>query len=511
VGALLAVTPFLLFPKPQLMWIAVAAPLSWVFYARACRRGAETPLNRPLLLLMMMVAVSLWATFDVNLSLGKVAGVLLGVFWFRAIVLLVRDQRRLIASLVVFCAGAVGVVFIGLAGTQWKGRVEWLNPVTSHFPVRLKSLPGAEEGFNPNAVGSTMLWVVPLLALLLWYWIRRRNSDSPRQAGGHMGSPLQFSGGGAGGLRFAVVLVCLLALALTAGMLLISQSRGAWVGFVAAALLLMITGSLWTRRAAYVVVAVSLAAVLALRPWKIWNASDQAAVGSGGVISIAGRAEIWSRAVYGIQDFPFTGMGMNAFRKVMPVLYPAFTIPPEVDVASAHNHILQAALDLGIPGMVAYLAIWAATARILYYVVRRSVDSFKRVVAQGIGAGLFAQFVFQLTDAIPLGAKVGIFFWLALGITAALFRLAREEVKANDEGVVRVWKISTGEVFAIWVLSSLLSIAFIGEHPYIGLALGIVGGIVLGYCAVENYLGKDENRGFTRMNADRVGVPESVG
>jgi len=40
--------------------------------------------------------------------------------------------------------------------------------------------------------------------------------------------------------------------------------------------------------------------------------------------TVSGRVEVWSRALYGIQDFPFTGMGMNAFRRVVPVLYPCF-------------------------------------------------------------------------------------------------------------------------------------------------------------------------------------------
>jgi putative inorganic carbon (hco3(-)) transporter len=59
-----------------------------------------------------------------------------------------------------------------------------------------------------------------------------------------------------------------------------------------------------------------------------------------------------------IQDFPFTGMGMNVFRKVVPVLYPLFLIGPDIDIGHAHNEFLQAALDLGIPGLIAFLALY---------------------------------------------------------------------------------------------------------------------------------------------------------
>lgn len=62
-----------------------------------------------------------------------------------------------------------------------------------------------------------------------------------------------------------------------------------------------------------------------------------------GEIHIASRWEIWSKAIEGIQDFAFTGMGMNSFRKVVHGWYPLTTIQPNTDIASAHNHILQAA------------------------------------------------------------------------------------------------------------------------------------------------------------------------
>jgi O-antigen ligase len=43
--------------------------------------------------------------------------------------------------------------------------------------------------------------------------------------------------------------------------------------------------------------------------------------------------------------------------RVVPVLYPLFTVPLDSDIAHAHNIFLQTALDLGIPGLVAYLAL----------------------------------------------------------------------------------------------------------------------------------------------------------
>ena len=43
------------------------------------------------------------------------------------------------------------------------------------------------------------------------------------------------------------------------------------------------------------------------------------------------RLEIWSRAIYMLQDFPFTGIGMGAFRQVANLLYPFFLAGPDAE------------------------------------------------------------------------------------------------------------------------------------------------------------------------------------
>jgi putative inorganic carbon (HCO3(-)) transporter len=145
------------------------------------------------------------------------------------------------------------------------------------------------------------------------------------------------------------------------------------------------------------------------------NTSQQ----SADEISLSGRPEIWSRAFYAIQDFPFTGAGLGTFRRVVNLLYPLFTISPTYDIAHAHDIFLQVALDLGLPGLIAYLAcLWIAFV-VAWHGARRSAGAV-RSLALGLLAGLLALHVYGLTDAIALGAKPGVAFWLALGLIAAL-------------------------------------------------------------------------------------------
>jgi O-antigen ligase len=151
---------------------------------------------------------------------------------------------------------------------------------------------------------------------------------------------------------------------------------------------------------------------------------------SNQINTLSGRVEIWSRAIYGIQDFPFTGMGMNNFRRIVPILYPLFTISPNVDIAHAHNHLLQAALDLGLPGLVAYLALWLALAALLWQSWRQTSSLWLRGLALGFAGSLLAYFVYGLLDAVALGAKPGFVFWFLAGLVVSLHGVVCQSVTA---------------------------------------------------------------------------------
>jgi putative inorganic carbon (HCO3(-)) transporter len=399
---LLAIAPALLFPTPRRLMVLALVPIVWACARTATGRAVpRTPLNVVLYVLLAMVAVSLYATFDIQFSLGKVSGVLLGVLLYWAVVRWVTTPERLRFATGAFLLAGAGLAVIGVLGTNWFEKFPLLGAVAAKLPKAIRGIPGAEEGFHPNAVAGCLVLFVPLqIALLLARPSRRLNATTTQWR------PLPGTA-----IQSALLI-------LTAGTLLLTQSRGAWVGIAVATLSFLFWYGRRTRvLAAVLVVLVFFAAVLG--PQTAANmAISQSGPGMAG--NVSGRVELWSRAIYGIQDFPFTGMGMNAFRKVMPVLYPTFLSSPDFDVAHAHNHLLQAGLDLGIPGLIAYVSIWTLLGILLVRVYHGSADRGTRALAGGLGAGFIAHFAFNMTDAIPLGAKVGVLFWLALALVVSL-------------------------------------------------------------------------------------------
>src|SRR5712691_6596601 len=84
---LLAISPVLLFPTPGRLVVLPAIPvLLTAAYISTGRVVPRTPMNIALFVLLAMVAVSLFVTIDVVLSLGKVCGMVLGTLLFWAIV-----------------------------------------------------------------------------------------------------------------------------------------------------------------------------------------------------------------------------------------------------------------------------------------------------------------------------------------------------------------------------------------------------------------------------------------
>lgn len=416
---LLAIAPVLLFPTPsRLVVLAVVPALWWAAWATTGRAVPRTKMNPALWLLLAMVGVSLFVTFDVRLSLGKVSGVLLGVLLFWAIVRWTNSAERLAWATAAFLSAGAGLAVIGLLGTNWDNKFPAIGSITAHLPKAIRGVPGAEVGFSSNAVAGCLVLFVPLQVALLVSGARRWCEPAAR---------LRTLGGLLTAAQVAL-------LALTAGTLLLTESRSAWLGVAVATGVFFLWFNWWTRGA----LAAGAAGVVVLLATLGFDRIYQFATERAGPAlhsTFALRLDIWSRAIRGIEDFPLTGMGMNTFRKLMPALYPGYPYLPGEEVPHAHNHLLQAALDLGIPGLMAYLGLWIVAAALLVAVYRQSTNRSHRAAAGGLGAGLIAHFVFSMTDVIPLGAKVGVLFWLTLALSVSLHQVARVRTDATSARV----------------------------------------------------------------------------
>jgi O-antigen ligase len=262
--------------------------------------------------------------------------------------------------------------------------------------------------------------VLPLLALVIHRWRGKGlgEEEDERPATNDQRPRLSWYEGALRDVRVQAAL-----LILTGGTLALTQSRGALIG--AAAGLGLLGWVYWPRlRAVTAVVGVVGVALLGVMLVSWWDSRPAQEASATQPISVyddnfAVRVDTWKSALNGIREYPLTGVGLDGFRKLMPVRYPARSVPDSYDIGHAHNQFLQAILDLGLPGMAGYLAVWIAAG--MMTMGRRAME--RGPWAVGIAAALLASFVHGLTDVVVMVAKPGVVFWAMLALLAASWRL----------------------------------------------------------------------------------------
>jgi len=401
--------PFLLFPtlRPA-STLAACAALVVVWLARWAghgRPGARTPLDVALLLLAVMIPVGVWASAFPDLTIPKLTGLLLGLAVFRATVNAAGSPRRLWTASLIFLALGLGLVAVGTISADWFVKWPALEPILSRIPHLFGGLPGAEEGIHLNELAGTILLVLPVLVSLVWV-------RGPWRA------------------RARVLLQALgLSLAAaTAALLFLTQSRSAWIGAGAAAAVM--AWLLWPRlhRLMVIGVVVLVLILLYVGPQELFGSvftasSFEQTNRLTSTQNLEGRMVVYDHALRIIGEFPVTGVGLGAFREAAFVLYPGFSQLHSPQIAHAHNVFFQAALDLGIPGLVAYLALVGTALWIGWRAARPDGGEF-RWLGLGIAGSLVAFHAYGLTDAVALGAKPGVALWMLLGLSAALWAVA---------------------------------------------------------------------------------------
>lgn len=365
------------------------ALLFWaVRWAGSGRVSVRTPADWPVALLALLVPVTLWASALPDTTTPQVYRLLTGVALYYALANWGNSPRRLRQAVTSVALAGLFLALSAPVSVQWS--IGKLPFIPSGLYDRFTLL--VSDTIHPNVLaGSLVILLPPVLAGLLF-------------DGRRMGWSWLILGG-------------LAALAML-GVLVLTQSRGAWMGL--GAVLVALPALRWRR--GWLALPLALAAVAGGVYWLGLERALDILASSSTISGIDGRVEIWSRAVYMIQDFPFTGVGMGSYGDVADVLYPFFLAAPG-SVPHAHNLFLQVAVDLGLPGLVAWLAVLFSGTLAAWQVYRAGRLS-GRTLAAGLGAGLLcsqlALVVHGVTDAVTWGmVRPAPLVWALWGLAVA--------------------------------------------------------------------------------------------
>jgi O-antigen ligase len=399
---------------PSTVWVVVLAAVP-VLVTLATARTAAPPLVSICLAVFLASAVSaLWATYDRDatrlvfdhpVGWQKLWGLILAVLFFYALVTIPSASgHRWAVGMLTGLGMLVAVSFV--ATNDWIAQPALWEPITRLGEAIQALLPPLPRGaLNPNVAGGV---VAPLLPLSLGLAAEgRRVRQATWVAWGLLGA-------------------LIMALAL-----LLSTSRGAWLGTAGALSLVAVwwlAGKL--ARAEWRILAfaavIGLVTVVAGLAWASIAPLRRLVLEAG---PIPNRLAIFSQAALLVRDYAFTGSGLGTF----PLVHSTYALMIHVPVLShAHALPLNVALEQGLIGADGLLLAWVLAAGLGLRALARS-DGNRPMLAAAL-VSLAVLVIHSLSDDALYSSRGVLFLWVPV---AAVLSAARGEAEHYRSTPVR--------------------------------------------------------------------------
>jgi O-antigen ligase len=399
----------------------------WLLLDRSTR---PTYLGGALALFVGSALIGIWASYEPNLS-WPLFFTLLGSIAFFFAVANTRTSPRHISSILVIGAALFAGYFVSQYGhfiyLTEIGRLANLARATgSLLPDMVFFTP------HPNAAAGFLEGTLLLSLVLLW-----RAKSGGRIAWGVMAALIAYG-------------------------LLISGSRGSWLG-------LAVAGAIWLlwltpkRGAWFNMVGISLGmglgAVLGLG-WLIWQGGSIPAVASI-INTAASRLTLYRNSLYLWSDYPFTGIGLG---DTFAMVYSRYQLLLQVPFLTySHNMFLSVTVGLGILGLIALIWLILSFYTFVIRVERAGLSEPDQTLFRAAWLGATVTFVHGLTDAPQFagsGWTMPMLFGL-LGLSVALGSQVLQQKKSWEvERKALIWNRPT--LVTAGILVAIVAVGVIG-------------------------------------------------
>lgn len=351
--------------------------------------------------LLLWLPITMWHTSDSNVSWAVAGYIYFALATFVALSHWPPLRRQPHWLVLLLLVGGMGLAIIGPEAFSVNPD-KWLDVYgRTEFPQAQAT--GSPETINPNILAGALVMLIPLgLALAL------------------RGAPIR--------RRWWALLWWAPVLLMTNAVVL-SQSRGSWLALVAAVFLL---GWLFWPR--FFTVLLIIAVLIGAAAW--WQSSAHHVLdhdlAHSAQASLLRRLGIWRLSLQMVAEQPLTGIGLGTYEQAFTARFPNLPLiggrlaPPH-----AHNLFVQVALDLGIPGLLAYLCLLAALVRsLLSHIQHTKKIHHHRTypLACGVLSGLAAMVVVGSFDNALWGTKLLIIPWCLLALAQLLGDLENPNV-----------------------------------------------------------------------------------
>lgn len=200
--------------------------------------------------------------------------------------------------------------------------------------------------------------------------------------------------------------------------LVLTYSRSAWVGLLAA---LVIVSILKEKRVRLILLAGVMLISLTLVFLPNWSVTKRVvSIADLSCPSIAERIYGWRGSLRIIKDYPITGVGVGGFQEV----YPQYILPQAtMHLLHAHNNFMDIAVETGILGLCAFCWLLVVFFKSSINVFRKTEDRYLKAVSLGC-LGAFSVFVVSGLTEYTFGfSEVLMPLYFLMGMSIAISRV----------------------------------------------------------------------------------------
>jgi putative inorganic carbon (hco3(-)) transporter len=399
-GILGLLGPFFIFPREERNWVLIAGVAvlfagRWVFERKFLPR---TPIDAAMALLVIWALIGMLDVNDLTAGASKIAGLAYGVVFFYVLIGALRTLVRVKIAIIIFISMSLAVSLIGTLSRLDSLSIPQLdeNKIFKSIPKVIIKFERAETGINPNPLGGTLLLFIPPGMMAFAFLLKKKNKFAKQTT------------------RYLLIFGMAIILGAEFFAIIFSRSSGAWLAF---GFILLMMG----KKKRPIKVCLGLAAVFAF--FFILNSPD---LNKNAVIkntreslnlSASSRLPVWKGGLEAARAHPIFGLGLDRLRTTPPFKY---------EYAHAHNQFIHLAAEMGIPALIAYLAILIGAGWMTIGAIRVKMPEWMILIMRGLAWGQIGFAIFGMTDAIPLGSKPGLFFWISLALMTSIYLFGSE-------------------------------------------------------------------------------------
>jgi len=204
--------------------------------------------------------------------------------------------------------------------------------------------------------------------------------------------------------------------------LVLTWSRGAWIGFIFSVIIFILlkssaflAGIILTTPAIMLGFSFLLNTNIAQRILSIGNTADS---------STAYRIDIWTGSLRLLEDRGIAGIGIGegAFSSV----FPQYALAGTETAPHTHSLYLQIMTETGVVSLVLFIVICLAYLSLVFAYIRSTPGTGNRTMSIGFLCGICAFLVQSFTDYTWYNYRVYLFFWIMLSFAMAVLNLCKE-------------------------------------------------------------------------------------